>query len=66
MMTSDMAIIILLSSGFQVCLEGERIELKVKPYDFGEKIIQDAIEALNTEGGYTFVRKLDDNTNPIF
>jgi len=66
-MTPDMAIIILLASGFQVCLDGERIDfLEIKPYAFSDKTIQDAIESLNTEGGYTFIRELTDDTNPIF
>lgn len=65
-MTPDMAIIILIAVGFQVCLDGEKIELPVKPYAFEEKTVNDAIEALNTEGGYTFIRELNENTNPIF
>jgi len=64
-MVTDEAIIILLASGFQICLHGELIDLDVKPYNFAENEVQDAIKSLNTEGGYSFIRKIENFSDII-
>lgn len=43
-------------------LQQSNFEVKV---NYTDEEIREAIKTLNTEGGYTFIRKLDENTNPI-
>lgn len=65
-MTTPQAVLILLQSNFQVTLFDERVKVDFVPFTHSEEIIREAMAHLNTEAGFNFIRKLDEDTKPIF
>jgi len=64
-MTIQKSIVTLLQSNFQVLFKGVKVDLALKQKEHKESDIQEAIETLNTEGDYTFIRKIGNENEMI-
>jgi len=64
-MTTIQALVILLQSNFQVKFYHSLLDWQLEQKDYTEAQIRKAIETLNEKKVYSFIRKLDENTNPI-
>jgi len=64
-MTTIQALVILLQSNFQVKFYHSILDWQLEQKDYTEAQIRKAIETLNEKKVYSFIRKLDENTNPI-